>query len=73
VGTRSTRSGRDYAAQIGGTAIDTQGTTWVVGTHKIAVTRLQARPIFARFTLEQVYQEVQDEADPTKFKQGRLL
>ena len=45
----------EYAAQIGGVARDPQGVLWVVGTHRIAVTRLADRPVWARFRLEDVY------------------
>ncbi len=68
----------EYAAQIGGVAHEPgpspmdPGRHWVVGTHRIAVTRLGGRRMFARFKIEDVYQLVHTE-DVKGERQGRLF
>lgn len=63
-----------YAASIGG-VVRKDGKVKGIGPDRIVVERLGDRMIEppALYSLHELYQEIQDEDDPTKFTQGRLF
>jgi hypothetical protein len=64
-----------YAAQIGGVARDLTGRLWVLESHGLAVTRIGTARVWARFTLDDVYRQIQrDEGNEGNGeRQGRLF